>query len=245
MRGLTDRPFFCRRFRHLAPEQRSLAPVTASVYRYGQTTIDVPDVATCLFGNLAPPRSLARLAGLRRPHAILAGHVQCFGSWRSGWGPRRGFRSKGEWGAKCGLAGEKQATCLTPTARALPNCNASRAFQRSGPALSEAICCDSVATSPSCDPGNPRKLPRLRWFCRRLDKAHPALLPPHALPKPISNLEGSFLPSVRIKRLHPVAKARKTNSKVRILGDVPLVPGSYCDQGSNTKVVRGAAEGNR
>src|SRR6202042_853277 len=76
-------------------------------------------------------------------------------------------------------------------------------------------------------------------------RLHPALLPSHALPKPISNLEGSFLPRVRIKHLHPVAKARKTNSKVRILGDVPLVPCSYCDQGPNTKVVRGAAKGNR
>ena len=76
-------------------------------------------------------------------------------------------------------------------------------------------------------------------------RLHPALLPSHALPEPISDLEGSFLPSVRIKRFHPVAKARQTNSKVRILGDVPLVPGSYSDQGPNTKVVRAAAKGNR
>ena len=61
---------------------------------------------------------------------------------------------------------------------------------------------------------------------------HPAFLPSHALPEPISELIRSFLPGVRIKRFHPVAEARQTNSEVRILGHVPLVPRSDPDQGS-------------
>lgn len=81
----TDRPF-CRRSGHLAPEYRSLAPATAFVYRTVTPQSTFPDVATCLFAN-RPPRSLARLAGIRKTRATLAGPVQCSGSWQSGWGP--------------------------------------------------------------------------------------------------------------------------------------------------------------
>ena len=54
----------------------------------------------------------------------------------------------------------------------------------------------------------------------------------------------SFFQSVRIERFHPVAKARQAKSEVRILSDVPLVPGAHPDKGLNPEVVRGAPEWN-